>query len=194
MLNEDKPFEILVNREHLLDESYVPSLYTLVDRFPDLILKASLREDIMPYYLKMLDGANRDGVDFTVHSGYRSYQHQKRIMEERIKKQGVDALKYVAPAGASEHQTGLAFDVLCIVDGEYKLVSSDDDDAIIWLKENGYKYGFILRYPKGKENITGFNYERWHYRFVGPELADYLYQSQLTLEEYHMNKTLVKRR
>ena len=96
-----------------------------------------------------------------------------------------EACKKVALPGSSEHQTGLAFDIAYMKNGEYQEKTSDEDPEIIWLKENSYKYGFILRYPLGKEKITGYSYERWHYRFVGIELATTLYEEGLTLEEYY---------
>ena len=95
------------------------------------------------------------------------------------------ALNCSAKPGHSEHQTGLAVDVEGSNNDYDKFESSIEFN---WMINNSYKYGFILRYPKGKENITGFKYEPWHYRYVGIELAKYLYKNNLTLEEY--KKTL----
>ena len=91
----------------------------------------------------------------------------------------------MAIPGSSEHQTGLAFDVAFIRNNEYSLIALETDPEIKWLLKNAYKYGFILRYPKDKENITGYSYEPWHYRFVGIKLAKMLYKNNLTLEEYY---------
>ena len=95
--------------------------------------------------------------------------------------------KYVAPPGASEHQSGLAIDVSCFRDGVFCDVLNDEDPEIVWLHQHCYEYGFILRYPKGKEDITGYAYERWHFRYVGKELAKTLHDNGLTLEEYYNN-------
>jgi len=101
--------------------------------------------------------------------------------------------KRVAPPGASEHQCGLAFDVAYITDGNYGDSITDEQEETKWMFANAHKYGFILRYPKGKEDITGYNYEPWHYRFVGVELASYLFENDITLEEYYLkNKEKVR--
>ena len=91
----------------------------------------------------------------------------------------------VALPGCSEHQTGYAFDAANYVDGIYNEVLGEEE--IAWLNYNAYKYGFILRYPKGKEEITGFIYEPWHYRYVGKDISNILYNNGnwITLEEYH---------
>ena len=99
---------------------------------------------------------------------------------------GLDhALQYVAPPGGSEHQTGLAVDVIFRRNNEMIEEQTEEDPEIKWLFLNAHKFGFILRYPKGKESITGFNFEPWHFRYVGKELSTELYSSNNTLEEYY---------
>ena len=87
-----------------------------------------------------------------------------------------------ARAGFSEHQTGLAIDILTY---NVTLSNFEETDAFKWLSSNAYKYGFILRYPKGKEDITGYEYESWHYRYVGVEIATQIFEEDITFDEYY---------
>ena len=91
--------------------------------------------------------------------------------------------KYTARPGYSEHQTGLAIDVK---DGSGQYAFFKNSDEYKWMKDNAHKYGFILRYPEGKEHITGFSFEAWHYRYVGVDVATFIYENDLTFDEYHM--------
>ena len=134
----------------------------------------------------MKQDALKKGINLMVGSGYRSYDYQQVIWDHYVESKGLEeAKKFVAIPGSSEHQTGLAFDVAFIRNNEYSLIALETDPEIKWLLKNAYKYGFILRYPKDKENITGYSYEPWHYRFVGIKLAKMLYKNNLTLEEYY---------
>ena len=130
------------------------------------------------------------GLEMWSQSGFRSYSIQKSIYERYVKRDGkTGADRYSARPGHSEHQTGLAFDV-CVGGNYYKdkCINSkfNDTSAAKWLSENASNYGFILRYPKGKENETGYKYESWHFRYVGKELAKALYNdgNWLTMEDY----------
>ncbi len=128
------------------------------------------------------------GIDIELDSTYRSVQRQEELWEEFKRMYGEEyCKKYVAVPGFSEHHTGLAIDVCLIKDGRI----IDDNDEMISEVETFSKvhekladYGFILRYPKGKEDITGYSYEPWHLRYVGEEVAKYIYQKNFTLEEY----------
>lgn len=123
--------------------------------------------------------ANKNGFSLPLISGYRSYSTQNTIYNNYIKKWGQEYTDTVsARPGHSEHQTGLAFDV-----GQLSNSYGETKEGI-WLKENCYKYGFILRYLKGKENITGYAYEPWHIRYVGVDIATEIMKKNLTLEEY----------
>ena len=117
-----------------------------------------------------------------------SFAKQKIIYEETLKENGLVYInKYVAKPGYSEHQTGLAVDLAILKNGDY-LINDDfikEKDICNFIKENCYKFGFILRYPFDKEKITGYNYEPWHLRYVGNDLALYLKENNLTLEEYY---------
>ena len=120
------------------------------------------------------------GLNIPLVSGYRSYETQEKLYNKYVKKDGEKkANTYSAKPGESEHQTGLAFDI-----GSVDRSFANTIEAK-WLAENAYLYGFIIRYPKDKEEITGYNYEPWHLRYVGQELAKYLKKNNLTLEEYY---------
>lgn len=191
-------FEILVNRNHRLRRDFVPSNLYVVDdnegnfhQFKDPSLKPMLRLDIKCYVDMLLNSAQENGYgNIIVDSGYRSYDYQSIVLEELIKEKGDEAYNLVALPGASEHQTGLAFDIAYYQNGIYSDDIKESDNEVVWLMDNSYKYGFILRYPKGKEHITGINFEPWHYRFVGIKLAKYLYDNNLTLEEYYDMKKI----
>jgi len=136
----------------------------------------------------------KHGIEIGIISGYRSFKEQQLETKELQKTHDKKYVKSVmAPIGASEHHTGLAIDITVKKDGNFlpdnasALYSADD----IYKKIHTHlhKFGFILRYPKGKEQITGYSYEPWHLRFVGLKLAKHLYKTGLTMEEYYKQKT-----
>ena len=129
----------------------------------------------------MQAAAKADGLNIYISSGFRSYSYQKTLYNNYVNRDGVVAADtYSARAGHSEHQSGLAFDVNTIND------SFANTEEGKWLNDNCYKYGFILRYPKGKSDETGYQYEPWHFRYVGVELAEKLYNNGnwITVEDY----------
>lgn len=143
--------------------------------------------------LKLLfKSAEGDGIeDLLLTSGYRDRKYQEKIFNRQIKRHSQDtpeeayrkASQVVAPPGTSEHESGMAVDFLSST--QYSLTQSfEKTPAGKWLMENAYKFGFILRYPKGKEEITSISYEPWHYRYVGIIHAYYMHHNQMTLEEY----------
>ena len=122
----------------------------------------------------MFHQANQDGVKgFTITSGYRTEERQRELYKN-------DKKGTAAKPGTSEHQTGLAFDVTTRHDGG----GFEETEQFRWLSENCWDFGFILRYPEGKEDITGIPYEPWHYRYVGVEIAKIIHENGWTLEEY----------
>lgn len=130
---------------------------------------------------KMQAAAKIDGLNIYISSGFRSYSYQKTLYNNYVNRDGVFAADtYSARAGHSEHQSGLAFDVNTIND------SFANTEEGKWLNDNCYKYGFILRYPNGKSDETGYQYEPWHFRYVGVELAEKLYNNGnwITVEDY----------
>jgi LAS superfamily LD-carboxypeptidase LdcB len=128
---------------------------------------------------KMIAAAKKDGITLTIVSGFRSYSTQKSIYNNYVSRDGkAEADRYSARPGYSEHQTGLAFDMNSLSQ------SFENTPEGKWLAANCYKYGFIIRYQKSKESITGYMYEPWHVRYLGTELAEKVYDSGLCLEEY----------
>ena len=126
--------------------------------------------------------------DFKLHafSTYRSFDYQVELYERYVKRDGEEAAdRYSARPGYSEHQTGLAFDI-GEVNREKDWASSrfGNTEAGKWLASNAHRFGFIIRYPEGKEKVTGYMHESWHFRYVGPEIAEEIYESNSTLEEY----------
>ena len=188
---DDLSIDVLVNKENMLSIDYIPNNMYIVDNnennFRNYLIdniKPMLRIEVKPYIEKLIYDANNNGINIIVDSAFRSGNYQQMILDKVISEKGNEAYKLVALPGTSEHQTGLAVDFAIYENGIYNDDIKEDDKEAIWLKDNAWKYGFILRYPKGKEDITGFNFEPWHYRFVGLELAFELYQTNQTLEEY----------
>ncbi len=187
-------FEILVNKNNLLSKDYKPKLYIVDDNknnfhnYIDPNLKPKLALEIKFYVDQLLNDAWKSGMFIIVDSGYRSYEYQEQVLKYLIEKKGDEAYRLVAIPGSSEHQTGLAMDIAYMKNGIYSDDVKDSDKEVEWMKKNSYKYGFILRYPKGKEEITGYDYEPWHYRFVGINLAKILYDQNITMEEYYSLK------
>lgn len=140
----------------------------------------------------MLEAAGREGYSYWIASAYRSREKQQKLVDEDVNeymKQGMgydEALKKTCeetmPAAYSEHETGLALDILCS-DNTVMNQSQKYEPGNQWLRENSYKYGFILRYPENKEGITKINYESWHFRYVGKKMTKLMYEEDITLEE-----------
>ncbi len=165
---------VLVNKNNKLPSSYIPNDLEMVEQ-------KYLRKAAKEKFEEMRKDAFEQGYIITIASAYRDYDYQKKLFAYYVKEKGLDyALSCSAKAGHSEHQTGLAVDIEGSNNDYNKFIETKEYE---WLKDNAHKYGFILRYPKGKENITGFKFEPWHYRYVG-EIATYIYQNKLSLEEY----------
>ena len=177
---------LLVNNRHPIPENYEFTLGTI---------RGSLQcdERIIPSFLSMLQAAKEDGVTLEVCSPYRTLDRQEHLFDRKIvryMKRGMSymeayklAARVVNVPGTSEHQIGLALDIYT---DSYKTLDEGfgETAAGIWLRENCAEYGFILRYPKGKEYITGIEYEPWHFRYVGKTAAKEIMEQGLTLEEY----------
>lgn len=169
----------LINGKHPLPEGYVPKQLTDIG----LPFQASSQDSrrlleirTAQAALRLFQSAQRDGLNLYGIAGYRSYQCQKQLYGQN---------PYVAAPGTSEHQSGLALDVSCAEAGfalteEFAFTSEGS-----WLSRNASLFGFIIRYPKGKENITGFPWEPWHIRYVTRALSNYLALTGQTLEEYY---------
>lgn len=136
----------------------------------------------------MFDDARAEGIYPVVREGYRTVEEQQAIFDDKVRaymnegypedKSEELTRRWVALPGTSEHQLGIAVDI------NADKTRSSNGEVYVWLAGNAYKYGFILRYPQGKEDITGTDYEPWHYRYVGTEAAEKIYRDQICLEEY----------
>jgi zinc D-Ala-D-Ala carboxypeptidase len=184
---KDKPAIALVNRSNRLDKNFIPKQLTIpkVKFAAGASTEVKKMDSVAALALENLfKAAKADGITLLAVSGYRDYDYQNMLYKNKVSAAGKkEADKYVAQPGASEHQTGLAMDVLS---NEYGSLDEGfaNTKAYKWLVENCYKFGFIIRYPKGKEGITGYNYEPWHLRHVGINYAAEITQKHLTLEEY----------
>ena len=178
---------ILVNKDNRLPEDYSVTLKTL----PDGVNKAA--EEAHGPLCDMLKAGRKEGLSFEICSSYRSVERQQELLDEDINKlmrKGytyeeayLEVTRETMPPGHSEHSTGLAFDIVSL---GYQMLDKGQERTAEnkWLQEHCAEYGFILRYPKGKEDITQINYESWHYRYVGVEVAEYIMEKGITLEEY----------
>lgn len=187
-------YEILVNRNNKVSDEIIDLVKVNTKKLPTLTNDefVYLEKSTYEMWLKLKNGAKILGFDFDIASGYRSQVYQQEVLEYYIEKLGFDkAILRVAIPNYSEHQTGLAIDFLYYREfNENNEIIVESDPEFIWITSNMHNYGFILRYPKDKVDITGYTYEPWHIRFVGVELAKHLYENTLTLEEYHQKKLL----
>lgn len=179
---------ILVNSSHPVDEDYIAGL-----TFTQLRNGQSVDERCYPSLQQMMDDCRAKGYQPIICSSFRTHQRQQEIFDQQVKvyrDQGLDqqtaeakTAKSVAIPGTSEHELGLAVDITDMND--QRIVSGMEAQPVQqWLMENSWRYGFILRYPADKSDVTGIVYEPWHYRYVGYEAAKYIYEHQITLEEY----------
>jgi D-alanyl-D-alanine carboxypeptidase len=184
---EDTPLLVLVNKDNELSENFDPNLQSICDGR----LKASgyLYEDLSA----MLSDAKEAGYEYWIASAYRSRQRQQELVDEDVSalmQKGYtyeDALtetyRETMPAGHSEHETGLALDILCSGNSNMDTTQADEPGNL-WLLTHCSEYGFILRYPADKEDVTGISYEPWHFRYVGKEAAQYIMDNGITLEDF----------
>lgn len=171
---------ILVNSSHPLPDKFAVTLTELSNGI-------CVDDRIYPDLQQMFDDARKDGLSPVVGEGFRTREAQQKMMNDKIntyinegysKKEAEKLAKNsVAEPGTSEHELGIALDI--------NAADRDNNwDVYTWLDDNAYKYGFIQRYPYGKEDITGIEYEPWHYRYVGRKAAEEIYDQGITLEEY----------
>jgi len=173
----------LVNKSRPLPDGYIPPDLT-APTVRTRLASQQVRGVIIDPLNQMFDAAAKDGHSLVIGSAYRSYATQEQLFASYVAASGYAlADKYSAHAGHSEHQTGLAVDISTTSQKCYLEECFTDTSDGEWLAANGYKFGFTLRYPQGKEAITGYNFEPWHYRYVGIPLATALHQSNLTLDE-----------
>lgn len=159
---------LVVNEEFSLPASYNPGL----------------QPEVVEAYQRMFQDGSEEGLDFVLVSDFRTYQYQEQLYNNYVARDGRQAAdEYSARPGHSEHQTGLAIDVGSDDSATTLSVEFGDTPEFEWMEAAAHEYGFIIRYPEGKEEITGYQYEPWHLRYVGEEAAA-IYESGLSLEEY----------
>ena len=166
--------KMLVNKYNYLPDDYAPNDIVNIKNWYAYDGHRT-KQEVYNQYVKMWNKANENGLVLIVNSSYRTLAEQ----EEQYNMSSDD---YASRPGFSEHQTGLALDIVTydIIGNEF-----ENTEEFEWLQTNAHKYGFILRYPKNKEKITGYSYESWHYRYLGVDLATKVYESGLTYDEYY---------
>ena len=178
---KDFNINVLANKYNKLDESFEP---TDLEKIKSSCSKntSSLSKEAKEAFEKMCDDARKENKFILSNSAYRSYKEQKDLYNTYLKLYGQTYVNnYVATPGFSEHQTGLAIDVASKNSSIFA-----NSEEYKWMIDNSYKYGFILRYPKGKEKITGYKNESWHFRYVGIEAAKYIKENNITYDEYYV--------
>ena len=172
---------ILVNKYNYLTKDYVPDNLVTIDEYAKSNVK--MNSEAYTAFKEMASDIEKEDMHIRIVSAYRSFDYQENLYNNYLKyesKEKVDT--YSARAGYSEHQTGLAVDIdNQIVDYNRFHITQE----FTWMQNNAYKYGFLLRYPLGKEHITGYKYEPWHYRYIGKDIAKYIHDSGITYEEYY---------
>lgn len=151
---------------------------------PKNFVKSADPEALKAFELMKSD-AKKDGIEINIRSGHRTTETQEMLFTNYAKRDGIEnANRYSAKPGHSEHESGLTFDIT--TEDTTTSIGDwfNDTEQAKWLYENAYKYGFILRYPKNKEHITGYKFESWHYRYIGKEHSKNFAMNDLTLEEY----------
>ena len=181
--DENKGNLILVNKYNYLTKDYKTD--DLVDvSVLYMYGKQKMKKEAYNKFIELFNAAKKDNITIIINSSYRTYEYQEDLWQSYANGHGEEwADSYAARAGYSEHETGLAIDVTTY--GVKEQEDFEKTDAYKWMQDNAYKYGFILRYPKGKEDITGYNYESWHYRYLGVDMATKVYNSGLTYDEYY---------
>ena len=177
--------KILVNKHYYLTKNYVPkNLETINNKYA--LSNMKLVNYAKEAYEQMAKDASKQNLTIVVMSSYRSYNYQVNLYNRYVKEDGKEkADTYSGRPGHSEHQTGLAIDVY---NKEENYTNFEKTDEFQWMKKHAHEYGFILRFPKGKEKETGYQYESWHYRYVGKEIAQYIKNNNISFEEYYATK------
>jgi LAS superfamily LD-carboxypeptidase LdcB len=183
IMSDPDGFLILVNTDHPLSSSDKPADLVNVSARKTSSTAIQLRKPVSLALSELFDAAKSDGLTLYIHSGYRSYQTQRDMFAIRMERLGYDD-KMVQKAGASDHQTGMGADVInkALIGQRFGESYAGTKEGQ-WLAEHCAEFGFVIRYPKGKEGVTGINYEPWHLRYVGPDAARYMTDAGITLEE-----------
>lgn len=189
---DESSITVFVNKEYSLPASYIPKDLVVPDiKFYGTVYdeKRNMRSEAAQALEEMFRAADAENVILYGVSGYRSYSRQSEIYNKNIRLRGSAATNKVsALPGHSEHQTGLAIDISCKQLGGALSERFAKTAEGKWVDTNCYKFGFIIRYPQDKENLTGYSYEPWHIRYIGKDVAAYIYEHGITLEEYYSYK------
>ncbi len=174
--------DMLINKHRYLGENFEPN--DLMNIPSEYASEDNLKSSRLAFnaFRVMSDAASKEGYNIVINSAYRSYDDQVDLSNEYLKWYGQNYVdKYVAKPGYSEHQTGLSYDI-----GSRTVNVFANSKEYQWMKDNAYKYGFIERFTKRWETITGFRAEPWHYRYVGKDIAKYIHDNNISFEEYYM--------
>ena len=178
-----KGMHTLVNKYNYLETNYIPNDLESVS-YDYAINSTKLNKTALENFIIMADAAKKENLVFKITTGYRDYSFQSILYNNYVKVDGKElADTYSARPGYSEHQLGYSADLTTADYSEFDEFEYTNEYK--WLQKNAHKYGFILRYPKDKEYITGYQFESWHYRYVGTEVATYIYENDITYEEYY---------
>lgn len=174
---------VLVNKHRQLSSDYVPDdLVTIDEEHVKADGDVEIERNVAKAFYDMEEAASKDGMELMVSSGYRSYEDQEEITNTYLELYGQNYVdNYVAKPGFSEHQTAMSLDI-----ASKSVDTFVNSDEYVWMMDNAYKYGFILRYPRSKEDITGYKCEAWHYRYVGKKIAKYIHDNNITYDEYYV--------
>ena len=175
---------LLVNKEHSLSSNYVPS-NLVIPNVPFVSDQEKMKSHAADALEELFAQAESEGINLFASSGYRSYDYQQEVHQYYVNQYGEEYANQIsAKPGESEHQTGLVMDVTS-PSVDYQLIQEFGDTAAGgWVEEHADDYGFIIRYPEGKQSITGYQYEPWHLRYVGESHAQEIMSGNITLEEY----------
>lgn len=192
IIKDDSDLTILINKFNALPEGYVPTDLVEVKDFLCVqgedyscatVDKMMLRKEVADAYIKFGKAALKEGINIRAIATYRSYEYQRNLYNYNLGIYGqTETDKYYARPGQSEHNSGLAVDITF---NGHNFTEIEGKEGYDWILNNMHSYGFILRYPKDKVDITRYGYESWHLRYVGVDLAKELYSKNLTLEEYY---------
>lgn len=192
---DDTDVTMLINKFYALPEGYVPADLVPLDKYDCVqgedfscqdVEQIELRKEVYDAYIEFCDAASKENINIRAIAGYRSYDYQAGLWNYNASVYGeAYADEYYARPGQSEHNSGLCVDITF---SGYNYNEIENYDGYEWILNNAHKYGFILRYPKDKVDVTRYGYESWHFRYVGKEAAKVIYDNDWTLEEYHGSK------
>ena len=192
VIEDDSDMTMLVNKFYSLPEGYVPEDLVPMEKYACVqgedfscqdVAQIELRQEVYDAYVQFCDAAAKEGINIRAIAGYRSYDYQASLWSYNAATYGEEyADEYYARPGQSEHNSGLCVDITF---NGYNYNEIENYEGYDWILSNAHKFGFILRYPEDKVDVTRYGYESWHFRYVGKDAAKEIYDNDWTLEEYH---------